>query len=384
MSAFDSIFFVSSFMWFIVYLCFTVYAFKHNRDVFVNILNITRAIAIALLLIAACKFRLSYSYYTILRFIVCGVSIYCIWFSLKTNHNVWVGIFIIIAILFNPIIQIHLQKATWNYIDIVTALVFLLSSLFLLRSNIVNSVDIEKTKVSDDNIEIYSCEVGALYNQAYYEKALVGLQKLSSFKAGWEYNTAPLIEKCISVSNKTASDEDKAHASNKKIFERFGWVSNMIYIVGGQAVILFFSGIENIDEDSGEIISSTNWWVLGLSILLGVITFLLYTYTKEINVSKNMVRCKYCGHYTRYINPDEPTMGFMKTNNCAVCERMYPVADSYWDSWDGLEYINKRHSVPDTQFYEEYNQLKTKYEKEYEEWLREKKEIPKEVLPAES
>jgi len=158
----------------------------------------------------------------------------------------------------------------------------------------------------------------------------------------------------------------------------------MIYIVGGQAVILFFSGIENIDEDSGEIISSTNWWVLGLSILLGVITFLLYTYTKEINVSKNMVRCKYCGHYTRYINPDEPTMGFMKTNNCAVCERMYPVPDSYWDSWDGLEYINKRHSVPDTQFYEEYNQLKTKYEKEYEEWLREKKEIPKEVLPAES
>lgn len=370
MDTFDSIFFVSSFMWFIVYIFFVVYTFTSNKNLSVIILNIGRAIAVALLIVAGCKFRLGYSYYIILRFVVCGVSVYCIWFALKSKHEVWVGFFIAIAILFNPIIPIHLQKTTWHYIDIITALVFLISALFLLKSNVTNNIDIKTTKISEDNLDVYNYEVMNLYEQGYYEEALIGLQKLSVFKDEYKYVFIPYIEKCISVINKGISDEDKIHISNKKILKRFGWLNKIKYIIGFQALLLFLSGNELLDEDTGEVISSTNWWVLGLAILLGIITYLIYRYMKKSNVSENLIRCKYCGHHTEYINPNEPTMGFADTNNCAVCGRMYPVPDSYWDSWDGLEYINERPSVPDTQFYEEYEQLKIKYEKEYGDWLK--------------
>ena len=47
---------------------------------------------------------------------------------------------------------------------------------------------------------------------------------------------------------------------------------------------------------------------------------------------------------------------------------MYPVPDFYWDSWEGLEYLNKQRSIPDVEFYNELLQLKEKHDKEYEEW----------------
>ncbi|MFH1231712.1 MAG: DUF6804 family protein [Planctomycetota bacterium] len=374
MDTFDSIFFVSSFMWFIIYFIFVVYTFTINKNLYVTILNIGRVIATVLLLVAACKFRLGYSYYTILRFIIFGVSFYCAWFALKSNHKVWVGFFIVIAILFNPIILIHLQKTTWHYIDIVTVLVFLISVLFLSKSNVTNNIDITVTKISEDNLDVYNYAVMNLYEQGYYEEALIGLQKLSVFKDEYKYILVPYIEKCSSIINCKLTDEDKKHQSNKKILERFGWIDNIKYIAGFQALLLFIAGSGASDEETEEIIRLTNWWVLGLAILLGIITVLIHIYMKKFIASKNLIRCKYCGHHTQYIAPNEPTMGFLDINNCAACGRMYPVPDSYWDSWGGLEYINGRRSVPDTQFYEEYKQLKIKYEKEYQEWLKEKKE----------
>ena len=75
---------------------------------------------------------------------------------------------------------------------------------------------------------------------------------------------------------------------------------------------------------------------------------------------QNLIRCKYCGHYTKYIDPNEPTYGFASTNNCSKCGRMYFAPNFYWDSWDGMEYIQERHSVSDEEFYEEYEFLKNK------------------------
>ena len=47
---------------------------------------------------------------------------------------------------------------------------------------------------------------------------------------------------------------------------------------------------------------------------------------------------------------------------------MYPVSDFYWDSWEGLEYIKQQRSVPEPEFYNEFEKLKQSFPKEYAEW----------------
>lgn len=86
---------------------------------------------------------------------------------------------------------------------------------------------------------------------------------------------------------------------------------------------------------------------------------------RKFTISAGLIRCKYCGRYTEYIDPNEPTYGFIDRNNCSKCNRMYPVPDFYWDSWEGLEYMESRQSVPEGAFYKKYKKLKEKYSKEY-------------------
>ena len=75
----------------------------------------------ALLFIAI--FGLPYNYYTFLRFVVTGFSLYAAFgLSEKGNVNFWV--MLSIAILFNPLIPIHLSKDTWILINIIAGSYF--------------------------------------------------------------------------------------------------------------------------------------------------------------------------------------------------------------------------------------------------------------------
>ena len=67
------------------------------------------------------------------------------------------------------------------------------------------------------------------------------------------------------------------------------------------------------------------------------------------------VRCKYCGHFTPYIDPNQG-FAYLDTNNCYVCGRGYPVPDFAWDGIDGQAYIYYRHSVTEPQFYSEFEE----------------------------
>ena len=77
--------------------------------------------------------RHPYDYYTFLRFVVCGVSAYGAFISNEFGKDVWTWIFGIIAILFNPLIPIHLNKGTWAIIDIIVAIIFLISFHFIKK-----------------------------------------------------------------------------------------------------------------------------------------------------------------------------------------------------------------------------------------------------------
>jgi len=70
---------------------------------------------------------LPYGYYQLLRLIVCGIGAYIAFQAYKMKKQPWAWTMGIIAFLFNPLIPIHLDKATWGFIDLVVAVIFLVS-----------------------------------------------------------------------------------------------------------------------------------------------------------------------------------------------------------------------------------------------------------------
>jgi hypothetical protein len=67
------------------------------------------------------------------------------------------------------------------------------------------------------------------------------------------------------------------------------------------------------------------------------------------------IRCKYCGHYTNYIEPMAPAY----VNKCERCERTYATPDFVWDSIDGQAYNYYRRSVPEEEFYRDFEEMFT-------------------------
>ncbi|MEW6738785.1 MAG: DUF6804 family protein [Nitrospirota bacterium] len=90
--------------------------------------TITRLIASLLLLWALD--RHAYGYYQILRWVVCGVGAYSTFVAMELEKISWAWALGITAVVFNPIIPIHLNRDTWAIIDIAAAILFVLSTFF--------------------------------------------------------------------------------------------------------------------------------------------------------------------------------------------------------------------------------------------------------------
>jgi len=71
-------------------------------------------------------------YYTLLRFGVCSTCAYGAYYAWKLERTAWIWAMAAVAVLFNPIFPIYLQRDYWEVIDAVVA-AFLLSSIPLLR-----------------------------------------------------------------------------------------------------------------------------------------------------------------------------------------------------------------------------------------------------------
>ena len=93
---------------------------------------VARLIASGMLILALS--RHPYSYYTLLRWIVCGTAAYGAFKSVELEKTIWVWVLGIIALFFNPIIPVHLSRETWAPINVITALIFIVS-IFTIRGN---------------------------------------------------------------------------------------------------------------------------------------------------------------------------------------------------------------------------------------------------------
>jgi len=82
-----------------------------------------------LLLIATLP--LPYGYYIFLRWATCGMAVVTAVIAYKWEVKWVMWVFIPIAILFNPLVPIHLTKEIWQPIDIICAIIFGISAFTL-------------------------------------------------------------------------------------------------------------------------------------------------------------------------------------------------------------------------------------------------------------
>ena len=80
----------------------------------------------ATLLFAALGHR-TYDYYTVLRWVACGVCAYTAFEAVQNKKFGWLFVFIIVAAVLNPIAPLHLKRGTWAFIDATAALLLLAS-----------------------------------------------------------------------------------------------------------------------------------------------------------------------------------------------------------------------------------------------------------------
>jgi len=90
---------------------------------------------------------LPYGYYTLLRIIVCGCSGYLAFTAYNVSQKATLWVFILggIALLFNPIIPIHLSKELWTIIDPIVAFIFVghFIMLYRERNNIKTNTEVK-------------------------------------------------------------------------------------------------------------------------------------------------------------------------------------------------------------------------------------------------
>jgi len=80
-------------------------------------------IASAMLLLGAAP--LPYGYYTLLRLVATGVFVWAAIIAHEKKDNVLPWVFGLCAIVFNPIIKIHLPKEFWLVIDVAAGVLLL-------------------------------------------------------------------------------------------------------------------------------------------------------------------------------------------------------------------------------------------------------------------
>ena len=99
---------------------------------------VARIVASALLFWALARHQ--YGYFILLRWVVCGTSAFCAYLSYSLKRVLWAWLFALLALLFNPLAPIHLDRQTWGYFDVATGL-FLLASIFFIKESLQSKVE---------------------------------------------------------------------------------------------------------------------------------------------------------------------------------------------------------------------------------------------------
>jgi hypothetical protein len=101
--------------------------------------NIVSGISVIMLLLAIPTFW-PYGYYILLRWMITISAVFLLSLAYESKKTFWLFSMGIIAILFNPIIPVYLNKETWVMIDLIVAILFLVS-IFKIKDYVQRKKD---------------------------------------------------------------------------------------------------------------------------------------------------------------------------------------------------------------------------------------------------
>lgn len=90
-------------------------------------------IAAIVFLVAAVFGRWPYSFYVLMRFVVCGSAAYLALGAYRDKSQFWMWIMGAMALLFNPLVPVHMSRHDWQRLDVVGALVFVIHLVIIIR-----------------------------------------------------------------------------------------------------------------------------------------------------------------------------------------------------------------------------------------------------------
>ncbi len=73
-------------------------------------------------------FNNPYSYYQILKWVISISSAYLANYYFKGNNEKYTWVFVVIAVLYNPIAPIHFVRSTWEIVNIITIGIYFYTS----------------------------------------------------------------------------------------------------------------------------------------------------------------------------------------------------------------------------------------------------------------
>jgi hypothetical protein len=74
-----------------------------------------------------------YGYYVLLRVVCCGVFAYLTLQALTQEKHGWAWTLGITAVVYNPIIRVHLNREIWSVVNLVT-IILAVASIVVLKS----------------------------------------------------------------------------------------------------------------------------------------------------------------------------------------------------------------------------------------------------------
>jgi hypothetical protein len=77
---------------------------------------------------------LPYGYYQFLRIATCAAAVFICWRLFEAARSVGAWVMVAIALLYNPIVPVHLEHSTWAIINMATAAAFVAIGLLMRQS----------------------------------------------------------------------------------------------------------------------------------------------------------------------------------------------------------------------------------------------------------
>lgn len=73
-----------------------------------------------------------YGYYVLLRIVICAIFAFLAFKAFEKDNNAWVWMCGVTAVIYNPIVRIHLTREIWTAVNVVT-IVLLGMTIVVLR-----------------------------------------------------------------------------------------------------------------------------------------------------------------------------------------------------------------------------------------------------------